>query len=334
MTLGQGAAGHRMADKLRSAAEAGVEGIEVFYPCLEAFAKEQDGETERDRLRAAARETARIAKDLGLDLFVLQPFPNYDGTLDPKEHAERIEEIKFRFELCKLLNCTMLQVPANYRLDAGVTGDEEKVVADLRELADLGLQQDPPIRFAYEAMCWSTYNYTWQHSWNIAQKVDRPNFGLCVDAFHISGYVYANPTHLSGIRIGGSTRLALSMNELVATIPKDKVFYLQLADAELIDPPLSNVGAAVPSKSPYHVEGQQPRMSWSRNCRLFPGERERGGYLPVEHCFKAFLEAGYEGYLSLEIFHRDLLKKDPSIPSEMAQRAKQSWQRLKEQFAL
>lgn len=29
----------------------------------------------------------------------------------------------------------MLQIPANFRLDDGVTGDEDKVVADLREIA-------------------------------------------------------------------------------------------------------------------------------------------------------------------------------------------------------
>lgn len=29
----------------------------------------------------------------------LQPCMNYDGILDPKEHAERVEEITFRMEV-------------------------------------------------------------------------------------------------------------------------------------------------------------------------------------------------------------------------------------------
>ncbi|GAA6036589.1 hypothetical protein JCM8097_001240 [Rhodosporidiobolus ruineniae] len=337
--LGQGVV-HRLPDKLRAAAAAGLKGIEVFYPCLEAYAKEFDGETERDKLRSAARETGKLAQELGLDLFVLQPLLHYDGLKDPKEHKERLQDAKSRFELCKLLGCDMMQIPANFRLDDGVTGDEEKVVADLQELADLGAKEDPPIRFAYEGMCWSTFNYTWQRSWNIVQKVDRPNFGIVLDAFHIAGYEFANPVFPSGTRVGGLTRLVLSLEELARTFSLSKpanlakVFYLQLADAELVDPPLSEIGAAETSKSPFHVDGQQPRMSWSRNCRLYPGEKERGGYMPIERVFKAFLETGYEGYLSFEVFHRELFDKDPELPKRNAERAMRSWARLQQDFKL
>ncbi|GAA5826942.1 hypothetical protein JCM11251_002172 [Rhodosporidiobolus azoricus] len=358
MSLGQAAAGHRLPDKLRAAAEEGLVGIEVFDMCLEAFADEFEGETAQDRQLAAAAETGRLAKELGLEIFVLQPLRNYDGILDEQEHAKRIEEVKFRFkacrplcrlpspltsadlffltsqQLCKLMHCDMLQVPANFQLDDGVTGKEEKVLADLREIADLGLQQDPPIRFAYEAMCWSTTNYTWQKSWHIVQKVDRPNFGLVLDGFHIAGRDFADPTAHSGIRIGGYTRLAFSLDELARTVPKEKIFYIELADAELLDVPLSDIGAKEPSKSPFHVEGQQPRMSWSRNCRLFPYEEDRGGYMPMQKVMESFLDTGYEGYLSFEIFHRDLFNKDPGIPAHFAQRAKRSWEKMKDEFGL
>ncbi|GAA5857021.1 hypothetical protein JCM8547_007920 [Rhodosporidiobolus lusitaniae] len=342
MALGQGSVGHRMPDKLKAARDADVAGIEVFYPCLQAFAEEFEGETEREKLRKAATETGRLAKELGLDMFVLQPLLNYDGIKDEQEHAKRIEDVKFRFELCKLLDCGMMQIPANFRLDDGVTGDEEKVVADLRELADLGLQENPPIRFAYEAMCWSTYNYTWKHSWDIVRKVDRPNFGLVLDAFHICGYEFANPTFPSGTRIGGYTRLQLSLNDLVSSIPASSIFYLQLADAELLSPPLIPLGAPSPKKeeigktvSRFHVDGQQPRMSWSRNCRLYPYEEDRGGYMPVQRAFKAFLETGVQDcYVSFELFHRELLERDTELPKRSAERAKRSWEKLKQEFSL
>jgi 4-hydroxyphenylpyruvate dioxygenase len=179
--------------------------------------------------------------------------------------------------------------------------------------------------------------------------------GLLLDTFHVAGYTYASPCHPSGVRIGGSTRLALSLNEFSSTVPASKIFYVQLADAELIDPPLSELGEEK-GKSPFEVEGQQPRMSWSRNCRLFLGEQDRGGYLPAEKVLKAILETGYEGYArcaqfflslpfpfrvlltvvfhSFEIFHRDLFDKDKSTPTLFAERAKKSWQRLEKQFDL
>jgi 4-hydroxyphenylpyruvate dioxygenase len=162
-------------------------------------------------------------------------------------------------------------------------------------------------------MCWSTYTYTWHASWEIVQAVDRPNcqfssrcsflpmltlphtVGLLIDTFHITGYAFASPCHPSGIRLGGTTRLALSLNQLSRSVPASKIFYVQLADAELLDPPLSELGEPK-GESPFEVEGQQPRMSWSRNCRLFLGETDRGGYLPVERVVEAILETGYEGY--------------------------------------
>lgn len=146
-------------------------------------------------------------------------------------------------------------------------------------------------------MCWSTTNYTWQHSWNIVQKVDRSNFGLVLDAFHIAGYEFADPTTPGGVRPDGESRLKASLTELVKEIPGDRVFYTQLVDAERLDPPLVALNSEEGSASPYYVKGQQPRMSWSRNCRLFPYEEDRGGYMPIEQVCRAFLAIGFEGWI-------------------------------------
>ncbi|GAA6033116.1 hypothetical protein JCM8097_002952 [Rhodosporidiobolus ruineniae] len=341
MSLGHGAAGHSMPDKLRAAAEAGFKGIEVFYACLEHFSQSQEPTslTPRDKLRAAAKETKRIADELGLELMCFQPLLDYAGIKDKREHAARLEDAIFRFELCDLLGCTIMQIPANFRLDNGVSGAEEDVVRDLRELADAGLRHNPPIRFAYEPMCWSTYEWTWQQGWNIIQKVDRPNFGTVLDAFHLAGYEYADPTIPGSIRPDGAARLAASLAEFVKTVDVSKVWYLQLADAERLDLPLLPLGTPSPAEEErgksfceYHVDGQQPCMTWSRNCRLFPKETERGAYLPVLECYKAFLELGFEGYVSLELFTRYMNDPSPSIPQEHAQRGWQSWERLQKKL--
>lgn len=72
---------------------------QVFYACLESFSQSLPGETPRDKLREAAKQTARLCQELDLTVVVLQPVLNYDGIKDAKEHAERVEEIVFRFEV-------------------------------------------------------------------------------------------------------------------------------------------------------------------------------------------------------------------------------------------
>lgn len=162
---------------------------------------------------------------------------------------------------------------------------------------DLGSRRPLPIRFVYEPMCWSTTNYTWQQGWNIIQKVARPNFGAVLDAFHVAGHEYADPTAEGGVRPDGVIRLQASLEELVKTIPGDRVFYIQIVDAERLSPPLAALGSKDGSKSPYYVEGQHPCMSWSRNCRLFPYEEDRGGFMPIEQVTKAFLATGFKGWV-------------------------------------
>ncbi|GAA6003486.1 hypothetical protein JCM10207_000354 [Rhodosporidiobolus poonsookiae] len=341
MSLGQGAAGHSMETKLRAAAAAGFKGIEVFYACLDSFSQTFPDVAPREKLRAAARATKQLADEVGLTIFVLQPLLGYDGLVDPDEHKKLLEEAIFRFELCDLLGCEMMQVPANFRLDDGITGDEEAIVRDLQELADAGLAHNPPIRFAYENMCWSTYSWTWQQAWNIVKKVDRSNFGIVLDTFQIAGYEYADPTLPGGVRPDGEARLAASLSELVKTVTLDKIFYLQLVDAERLSLPLLPLGAPSPAPeeigktvSPFHVDGQQPRMSWSRNTRLFPEEQERGGYMPIAEVYKTFLDTGFEGYVSFELFTRFVNDSHPSIPQNHAERGWKSWLALQKKLDL
>ncbi|GAA6003503.1 hypothetical protein JCM10207_000364 [Rhodosporidiobolus poonsookiae] len=323
MSLGQGAAGHLMETKLRAAAATGFKGIEVFYACLESFSQTFPNVAPCDKLRATARVTKQLADELGLTIVVLQPLLGYNGLVDLDEHKKLLEEAIFRFELCGLLGCDMMQVPANFRLDDGITGDEEAIVRDLQELADAGLAHNPPIRFAYENMCWSTYSWRWQQAWNIVKKVDRSNFGIVLDTFQIAGYEYANQTLPGG------------------TVTLDKIFYLQLVDAKRLSLPLLPLGAPSPAPeeigktvSPFHVDGQQPRMSWSRHTRLFAEEQEREGYMPIAEVYKTFLDTGFEGYVSFELFTRFVNDSHPSIPQNHAERGWKSWLALQKKLDL
>ena len=124
------------------------------------------------------------------------------------------------------LGCKMLQVGSSDDPDS--SSDFEIIAKDLRRLADLAAQQDPPIQMSVNLCihCLSTLTYngsvrtrcglgvrmctyhlsgfqiarqrlrcrnTWEHTWEICKRVDRPNLGLCLDTFQICGTCSTRP---------------------------------------------------------------------------------------------------------------------------------------------
>jgi len=86
------------------------------------------------------------------------------------------------------LGTRLIQIPTNW-LNEGTTGDLEVVTQDLIEMAEIGLAQPEPISFAYEGVAWGTHFDTCQETWELVQRVNRPNFGLCLDTYHIAARV-------------------------------------------------------------------------------------------------------------------------------------------------
>lgn len=190
-------------------------------------------------------------------------------------------------------------------------------------MADLGLCQDPPVRFAYEALCWGTHVDLWDQAWKIVQAVDRVNFGTCLDTFNIAGRVWADPEAEGGVCEHADERLKRSMEKL-RNIDVRKVFYVEVVDAERMRRPLLK-------EHEWWVEGQKARMSWSRNARLFPFEESRGGYMPVLEILRVITEElGYQGYISFEFFSRTMNEVGVRVPEEHAARAQVSWGKLVE----
>jgi hypothetical protein len=66
-------------------------------------------------------------------------------------------------------------------------------------------------------------------------------------------------------------------------VSKDKIYYIQLSDAERVDLPWRQ-------GHPWWVERQKPNMTWGRNARTVPRETERGGYLPVVRLSEACMD--------------------------------------------
>ncbi|KAH8883727.1 xylose isomerase-like protein [Thozetella sp. PMI_491] len=321
---------HNFDKKARQAAEAGFEGIEIFYEDLEYLAKnirQTDQLTTADLL-AAANHMKTLLDSLSLTVIGLQPFLFYEGLLDRAQHDRLVEKIRVWFQLANVLGTNTIQIPANFLPADQLTGDIEVIVGDLRELADLGLEQTPVVRFAYEALCWSTHVDTWEKSWEVAQRVDRPNFGLCLDTFHIAGRVWGDPASPDGKTPNGDAELAASLGRLISQVDLAKVFYVQVVDAERMETPLV-------AGHPFHVDGNPPRMNWSRNARAYLYEHDRGAYLPVEDVARAFIEGlGYKGWVSMELFSRTMAEEGDNVPAEHARRGIAAWNKFVERLGL
>jgi 4-hydroxyphenylpyruvate dioxygenase len=297
-----------------------LEGIELFYEDL----VDHSGSDSASDLLAGAASVRDLCASLNLEIICLQPFMHYEGLLNRQRHAERIEEIKLWMELAHVLRTDIIQVPSSFLSRDQISPDTDLIVSDLRELADLGLQQTPNIRFAYESLSWGTYVDKWEACWDIVQRVDRENFGICLDSFNILGRIYADPTSETGRLPGAEQEVCDSVQRLVSQIKpsREKIFFIQIVDAERLEQPLV-------SGHPFYNAEQPARMSWSRNCRLFYGETERGAYLPVKEVTDAIInEIGYDGWVSMELFNRVMNRTDSAVVEELAERAAIAWRKM------
>jgi 4-hydroxyphenylpyruvate dioxygenase len=322
MSLGRACA-HDLHVKLDQARRYGFEGIELFYEDLEYLAKTLSGGPTPANLIAAAKVVKQLCDDRRLEIINLQPFMHYEGLRDRERHRERIEEMKLWIKLAKLLDTDLILIPSSFLSKHEITGDINTIVADLREVAELGLQENPPMRFAYESLAWGTYANTWEQCWDVVNLVQMPNFGMVIDTFNLAGRVYADPSSPSAKTPDADAAIKASLSRLLRTVDVRKIFFVQIVDGKRL-------------KEPIEMKPDQPsRMTWSRSHRLFYGEQDLGGYLPVKEIMSVVLkELGYDGYVSAELFSSDLWNPEPNVPENMARRAAVSWRKLSKDLKL
>jgi 4-hydroxyphenylpyruvate dioxygenase len=320
---------HDLPGKLRQVANYGFEGIEMFFEDIEFFSRSLGV-----GLLDATIRIRQLCDVLHLEIVCLQPFLFYEGLLDRGEHHRLVtEKLPLWFSLAHILGTDIIQVPSNFLPPDPVTGkprttgDMDIIVRDLQEIADLALQQSPPIRLAYESLAWGNHVNTWEQCWEVITRVNRPNFGACLDTFNIAARVYADPAVPSGKTPDADNAIRASIARLIKTVDARKVFFVQIVDGERLDTPLVE-------GHPFYVKEQPSRMSWSRNARLFAFEESRGGYLPILDVARAFFDIGFEGWVSMELFSRTLADPDPRTPEEHARRGVESYKKLVQKLDL
>ncbi|KAF5025994.1 hypothetical protein F66182_1896 [Fusarium sp. NRRL 66182] len=328
MSLGRCFAGHSLPHKLDMAARYGFQGVEVFYEDLVDLASSLPGGATAQNQITAARTIHDLCSSRSLAIICLQPFMHFGGLVDRTEHAKQLDELRLWFELVHALQTDLILFPSSFVSSDKITDDLDVIAADLIEAAEMGLQQQPVVRFAFEALCWGTRIDTWEASWDMVRRVNRPNFGLCIDSYNILGRIYADPAVPSGKTNNCEQVTRASIKRLLMEVDTSKLFLVQVADGERLSQPLDHT-------HPFYNSEQPSRMSWSRNARLFYGESQYGGYLPCKHLLRTVIQGlGFEGWLSFEVFNKRLAENDTAVPQEMAKRAAESFVKMKTDLGL
>ncbi len=180
-------------DKLEAAASIGFDGVEIFENDLLTF----DGTPQDIRL---------LARDLGLQIFLFQPFRDFEAMPEP-QRTRNLDRAERKFDVMQALGAELLLVCSNTHPSA--IADDARAAADLAEMAERAARRG--LRVGYEALAWGQHVRRWRHAWKIVQQAAHPALGLIVDSFH----TLALGDDPSGI----------------AEVPGERLFFAQLADA-------------------------------------------------------------------------------------------------------
>lgn len=229
-----------LVEKLEAIAAAGFDGIEIFEQDFIAH----DGNP---------REVGALIRSMGLEITLFQPFRDFEGLPDGLR-TKAFDRAERKFDLMQELGADLVLVCSSCHPQA--LGGIDRAAADFHELGARAAKRD--LRVGFEALAWGRHVNDHRDAWEIVRRADHPDIGLVLDSFHTLG---------RGID-----------PETIRSIPGDKIFFVQLADAPRINMDL---------------------LYWSRHFRNMPGE----GDLPVTDFMKAVMATGYSGPVSLEIFN-------------------------------
>ncbi|KAL3471539.1 xylose isomerase-like protein [Aspergillus californicus] len=327
--------------KLQHISNAGFTGIELAFPDLLNYASTLYNHSvapdSYPELRTAASQINQLCKTLNLTIIMLQPFSNFEGwPRGSKEREDAFSRARGWIGIMEAAGIGILQVGSSDTPLERLAPRSELggcIVADLGELCDmLAGAKGGNKRVAYENWCWSSHASTWSAVWEIVQAVNRDNIGLCLDTFQSAGGEYGDPTTSSGLlrNIAPNSpeerklyeEFEKSMALLSSTVPKEKIYLLQVSDAYRLSGPGSS-GSVGPLEDRV-VDGTAPRGRWSHDFRPMPYD---GGYLPIEAFGRAVLKTGFRGWFSMEIFDEGVDGKGRDVDlGEFAGRAGSSMQ--------
>lgn len=239
--------GGTLQEKLYAVAAAGFDAVELT-------------EAELTYSEMEPAQIRQLLDELGLAISVFHSMSEVEGVA-AEAFAATLVRAERKFELMAELGATLLRVPSN----AGATAlaDEKLAIEQLSALAIAAAAHD--IRVGYEAVAGGKLVSSYLDAWRLVDATAQANLGLIVDSFE----VLAHGNDLAPL----------------ATIPGEKIFMVQLADAPALGFDTEILG---------------------RHFRCFPGQ----GVLDVAGFAERVVDSGYAGPLSLEVLS-DGIRAEP-----------------------
>ena len=240
-----------LGEKLAAIAKAGFDGIEIFEQDFISF-------------DLSPADVRKMVSDHGLEITLFQPFRDFEGLPDGPLRQRAFARARHKFELMCELGTDLMLICSSVH-PAGL-GGVDRCADDFQELGEIANSYG--VRVGYEALAWGRYINDHRDAWEVVRRADHENVGLILDSFHTLGRKL-DP-------------------DSIRTIPGDRIFFVQLADAPAIEMDL---------------------LYWSRHFRNMPGE----GDLDLPGFMDALYATGYDGPLSLEIFNDEFRRGDAEM---------------------
>src|SRR5690349_14773903 len=151
-----------------------------------------------------------MARDAGLAITLYQPFRDFEGLPEP-QRSRAFDRAERKFDVMQELGTELMLVCSN--VSSVALGGIDRAADDLRALGERAARRG--IRVGYEALAWGRHISDHRDAWEIVRRADHASIGLILDSFH---------TLARRIDVGS-----------IRSIPGDRIFIVQLADAPLIN---------------------------------------------------------------------------------------------------
>jgi 4-hydroxyphenylpyruvate dioxygenase len=184
-------------EKLEAIAAAGFDAVEIFENDLLVF-------------NGSARQVREIARDLGLEIALYQPFRDFEGV-DDERFRRNLDRAERKFDVMEELGAPLMLVCSN--VAQATLADPARAAAQLHALAERAARR--AVRVGYEALAWGAQVRRYGEAWALVEAAAHPHLGLVLDSFHT---------------------LALGDDPAgIAAIPGARIFFVQLADAPKLE---------------------------------------------------------------------------------------------------
>jgi len=223
--------------------------------------------------KAAAQEV-RESGLRGTGFQVLRDFEGLSGHL----HEYKVDIAKTMLEMCAELGCDVLLACSS--TSAHASQDLDHIARDLRKLAMLAIPFG--IRIAYEGLSWGRTINEYTTAWDVVNRADAPNLGVCIDSYHI---------------LAAKTPL-----DAIADLDPAKIFLVQLSDFMWRETPTF-----------------EERMATARTYRVFP--REGVHTAELIDLVQKLDRLGYAGDYSFEVFNDDFVQMPLPMVAERARKS-------------